>query len=217
MDGASTGLLQPPCSIAGHSWGDISALRSSFLAGYICLWVFPGGLLVALQLQFLCREDFHRLACPFPWYPDAAPPQGLCAAEASSAHQSHWAGSAVCEGEGEVLQPSLAAPGCTRRNRPTGKFSWLGMGLDAAGKLFFFFCSAFFLIAQAHKPLLLLCLPCNNLRSMHKALAYILAGLTSLVSKRCPWLVLLGGLKLRLQPWESTTSPAQKEPLGEQG
>lgn len=37
----------------------------------------------------------------------------------------------------------------------------------------------------------------------------------SSVFKNCPWPVLLGGLKLRLQPWDSTTSSARKEPLGE--
>ena len=115
------------------------------------------------------------------------------------------------------MQPPLAALGCIRRNSPTGKFSWLGMGLDTTGKLFSFPCSAFSLIAQAHKSLLLLCPPCNNFRSMHEALADILAGLMSSVSKSCPWLVLLRALKLRLQPWESTASLAQKEPLGEQG
>lgn len=85
MDGASTVLLQPPCSIAGHSWGDISTMRSSLLAGYIFLQVFPRGLLVTLWLQFLCCEDFRRLVFPFPRYPDVAPPQGLRAAVAPSA------------------------------------------------------------------------------------------------------------------------------------
>lgn len=125
IDGATTGLLQPPCSIPGCSWDDISALRSSLLAGYICLWVFPGGLVVAFQLQFLCWEDFHRLSCPFPWYPRAALLQGLCVAMASSAHRSHSAGSSVCDGEGEALQLPLAPQGCTSRNGSTGKFpSW---------------------------------------------------------------------------------------------
>lgn len=166
MDGASTGLVQPPCSIPGCSWGDISTLRSSLLDGYICLWVFPGGLVVAFQLQFLCQEDFHRLTCPFPRYPDAAPLQGLCAALTSSARQSHCAGNNVCNGEGEALQLPLAALGCTPRNSPTGKFSWLGMGLDTTGKLFSFLCSAFSLIANTHKTLLLIFHPpCNNFRS----------------------------------------------------
>lgn len=51
--------------------------------------------------------------------------------------------------------------------------------------------------------------PCTRLSD-------ILAGLMSPVSRSCPWRVLLRGLKFRLQPWESTTSSAQKEPLGEQ-
>lgn len=54
--------------------------------------------------------------------------------------QSHCAGN-VCDGE--VLQPPLDDPGCTHSNSPTGKFSWLGVGLDSAGKIFSSLCSAF--------------------------------------------------------------------------
>lgn len=40
---------------------------------------------------------------PFPWYLDAIPPKGLCAAVASSAYESHCAGSRVPDEEREVL------------------------------------------------------------------------------------------------------------------
>lgn len=75
-----------------------------------------------------------------------------------------------CLSWGSIAAP-LADPGCTHSNSPTGSFSWLGMGLNSAGKIFPF--SLF--PPQAHKPLLLH-VPCSNFRSMPNTLADILAG-----------------------------------------
>lgn len=174
-------------------------------------WRASGCFPIAVSLL----RGLSQVRMPFSVVPSCCSTPGclVCAAVASC----HCAGSTVGDGEGEVLQPHLTALGCTHRNSPDGKFFWLNMGLDTRGKLLVFLCSAFSLVAQAHKPLLFLCLPCNNFKSMDKGLADILAGLMSSVSKSCPWLVLLSGCKLRSQLWESNTSPGQKQPLGDQG
>lgn len=166
MDGGSTVLLQPPCSISGHSWGDISTMRSSLLTGYIFLQVFPGGLLVTLRLQFLCCEDFRGLVFPFPWCPDVAPPQDLHAAVAPSAVRATVLGMFVMGSYCSHLWLIQAVPTAIAL---TGKFFWLGL----CRKDLFPLLSL--LSAQAHKPLLLH-LPGSNFRSVHKTLVDILAG-----------------------------------------